>query len=301
MKKYFIKCIGTAVVILLAFIGITGDGYCQLYHSNGDITHDGWCNMADLLVLTRYFYGCTSSNFCIDGGDVNGSGTVNGLDIPPLFNFLNGTGFVPIGVCPDVIVTCDINEQAEIWLEPVNNPNPDEATFSVFVEASSNVFALNFSYKYDPNDVSTFSVSNIHADVSDIFVTQRSVIAGVDVAAFLIDTHGSWNGASFPMGTGGTNIFDITLSRQTGSPNSTLLRILEDPIHGPPYFYFAAAGNCIGDDIICPLTPLILPCDANNSGGCNGLDVTFLVSYFKGQNSGPIVGYFYNVPVWWLF
>ncbi|UCC80235.1 MAG: hypothetical protein JSW64_02425 [Candidatus Zixiibacteriota bacterium] len=299
MRQFQKYCTGLILGFFLISLHGAQDAYCQQYYKLGDASHDGWCNMADIVVLTRWISGCTGPNFCPEGADANGSGTVNGLDLTYLISFLIYGGPSPIRLCPDVIVTCDNNEQAEIWLIPVTNSNSDQATFEVYIEASSDVYAINFTFKYDPADIAGFSFGNLGSNVF-VSASERSFVGGENIVAFLIDPGSPANGGSYPMGIGGTRIFDITVDAQQGAPNS-LLRIVEDPIHGPPYFYFASSGNCAGDDIICPFSPTILPCDANNSGDCNGLDVTYLVNYFKGIGPGPTGKYFYNVPVWWNY
>jgi hypothetical protein len=286
-------------ILFILFGSICGVQVCpaQQYFQSGDINYDGWCNMADLNVLVGMFAGtCDSLGLCMAGADGNGDGTVNGLDLAYFTAFFNG-GPAPLGVCPTVTKTCNPAEQAEIWLLPVINPDSDQATFSVYVEASTDIGALNFSYKYDPLRIASFSTAN-HANVHNVKVLDRAFTGGDNICAFLVQCADNGFGQSYPMGIGGTRIFDIIIDRQHGTP-SPLLRIVEDPYHGPPYFYFGMGADCAGEDVICPFVPIIYPCDANNNGNCNGLDVTYLVSYFKGGSQAPGAEYFYDVPVSW--
>ena len=298
MRKSLRFSSGVVLVPLLLLFFNLRDTNCQQYYRLGDASHDGWCNMADVVTLVNWSRGYTSPNFCPEGADANGSGNVAPNDVTYLLDFFQG-GSPPIGLCLDVTVACDINEQAGIWLIPVADSNPDQANFSVYIEASNDVYAINFAYKFDPGEIADISAGNLRPDVY-LIVRERAFIGGDSIVTFLIDPNTPAYGGSFPMGIGGTRIFDITVERQQGAPNS-LLRIVEDPIHGPPYFYFGPPGSYMGDNIICPLSPDILPCDANNSGGCNGLDVTYLVNYFKGVGPAPTGKYFYNVPVWWNY
>lgn len=297
MKQFLKCCTGLILVIIIVLSNSAQDANGQQYYNAGDVNYDGWCNMADVNILAGYLVGnCSGSGFCWDGADCNGSGTVNGLDATCLVSFLGGGGFSPVGVCPAVTKTCDPLEQAEIWLVPVANLNPNRATFSVYVEASADIGALNFSYKYDPLEIASFSTSN-HSNVISVIGSDRVFTGGENIRSFIVLCANSGNGVNYPMNTGGTRIFDIIVDRQPGVPNS-LLRIVEDPIHGPPYFYFGSGGNCAGEEIICPFVPVCVPGDVNGSGSYNGLDITYGVAYLKG-GPGPIAKYFYNVPISW--
>jgi hypothetical protein len=287
----------SCLILILLLVSIGGSGYAQNYYYGGDANYDGWCNYGDYNVINGWFSGYCDTSFCMDGADFNGNGDVNGLDLLAYVNFFNGSGPPPTGQCLEVIMTCDTSVQAEIWLEPVSDSNSDQATFSVYVEASEDIGALNFSYVYDPTEIASFATDN-HSNVHTISVRDRAFSDGNNIVAFLVLCDND-DGVTYPEGTGGTRIFDITIDKQSGASNS-LLRIVEDPVHGPPYFYFGRPSNCHSEDIICPFVPVVPAGDVNSSGTYNGLDVTYGVNYFKG-GPPPTGKYFYNTPVDWNY
>jgi hypothetical protein len=265
----------------------------QQYYRGGDINYDGWCNLADANILEGYLGGnCSDVDFCMEGADFNGNGSVTGIDLTAMIAFFNG-GPGPVGFCPEVTRTCDPSEEATIWLTPIADGDPDHATFSVYVEATTEIGALNFSFEYDPLDIVSFATAN-HSNVFAVKVNERII---PPIAGFLVECDNDGNGAIYPTGVGGTRIFDIFITRQAGAPMSEL-RIVEDPIHGPAYFYFGAGAHCAGEDVICPFGPLLVGGDVNGSDSYNGLDVTYGVNFFKG-GSYPISSYFFTVPVQW--
>ncbi len=286
------------VIIAMALGSIYQAQECcaQQYYQAGDINYDGWCNMAELNILVGWIAGtCDAAGLCMEGADCNGSGSVNGLDIACFIAFFNG-GAAPIGLCPAVFKTCDPSEQAEIWIVPISNSDPDQATFSVYVEASAAIGALSFSYKYDPLEIASFDTEN-YANIWALEINDRAFVGGDNICAFLVQCANNGFGQDYPMGIGGTRIFDIVIDRQPGAPEA-LLRIVEDPYHGPPYFYFGMGNNCAGEDVICPFVPLTVTGDVNGSDSYNGLDITYGVNFLKGGPK-PLAKYFYNVPVQW--
>jgi len=287
-------------VLALAFLTVillhSGPTFSQTFYNLGDANSDGWCNFADVYAITGYFQGDFCGNFCITGADANGNGIVNAIDVTYLVAFLRGGGAAPIGSCPCPVMTCDPNETAYIELAQYPDANPVTATFRVTISSSALLSNLNFSIIYDPAQITGFSANNVLAPNNVIIsAIPRLYVTPYEIVAITFDCFTSGVGGSFPTPTA---VFDLEITSVPQLPDIALKIVENDPIYGPPRFFFGETGMSFGCGSIFPFTPWQWLGDVNGSGSVNGIDITFLLNYLKG-GAKPIGKYFWNLPCDW--
>jgi hypothetical protein len=75
----------------------------QGFYNLGDANSDGWCNWGDVYELSDWLDGLMVPDLCPGGGDANGNGQMNGIDLAYLVSFLRGNGPPPLGACPSPV------------------------------------------------------------------------------------------------------------------------------------------------------------------------------------------------------
>jgi hypothetical protein len=282
-----------SVILLLC-----GNAFGQTYYNLGDCNSDGWCNWADVYTLTEFFRGTPCPNYCPSAFDANGVGGVNGVDVVYLMNFLNLGGPPPVHACPCPVMTCDKNESAYIELKQISDANPLTATFRASIMSSATLAVANFSLIYDPAIISGFAPAAAPPPLYPVRISaSRLFVAPANVIAVTFDCYNGGTGATFPVVT---PVFDLVLSRVPAAPNTDIKVIENDPIYGPPRFFFGSALASLGCGSIFPFSPLQMVGDVNGNGTVNGIDVVYFVNYLKGGPK-PIGKYFWNLPVDWNY
>jgi hypothetical protein len=292
MKALF-TYLGASVMLALILLPCS-QSFCQTYYLHGDVNNDGWCNFADVISILEYPSQC--ANFNASAADADGNGSINGADAAFMAAFLRGVPNVLNGVSAFPIVTCDPNEFGYIELKQKRDLVSTTATFTVSIQSSTNISIVNFSFPYDPNIIASFSAQNVTSPcVIEFSSLNRPFVSPLNIMAVTINCWNNGLGCSFPALT---PVFDLVLT--AANPLETDLKIIDnDPIYGPPRFFFGPHGQ-LGCNSIFPFSPWQLVGDLNGDGVVNGLDISFGINTLHG---GPGISgkWFWNIPVSWTY
>lgn len=301
MKANFARFLALSMLALILLP--RSQTFCQLYHLNGDANSDGWCNFADAVAIQDYLRGVTPCpNFSFSGADADGNAIVNGIDVTRLISYVKGFAALPVGASTCPIITCDVDQTAQInriELREIPDGNPLTASYKVSIITSAAISVANFSFQYERGYIAQFAPANIqNANYSVHFNTINRTFSGSqDIMAVTFYCYTGGSGFSFPTLTW---VFDLVLTKLGGPPVVNIKVVENDPIYGPPRFFFGTPGNNMSCGLIFPSSPLQLVGDVNCNDVVNGIDLTSLLNYFKG-GSNPIGKWFWNLPVNWGF
>lgn len=283
------------VIVFMALPLCVAQG--QGFYNLGDANSDGWCNWADVYELSDWLDGRLVPDLCPEGGDANGSGQMNGIDVTFLVSFLVGNGPAPLGSCPCPVAACDPGQSAFVDLLPILDQNPNTATFRVYLMTTTSISLLSFSFQFDPAVVVSFSASSIIPGTDAVlFGPIRPFTAPSSIINVTADFHNA--GGVFPQRTA---IFDLVLTAVPSAPSSTMSLVPLDPILGPAQCYIWDPVNGVGENSICLLGWTNIAGDANGTGMTNGVDATYLVNYFKGIGPESVQQLSGWLPVRWDF
>ena len=274
----------------------TGIAFGGEFYHRGDANADGWCNMADYLWWLNTFRGELYAPAIVPRALMPiAMAQVDVSDLVRLYNFLTTAISEPGGFCDCPVMTCDQTEKAFLYLQPISDSDTMTASFDVYVGASVNISTLNFSFEYDPSSIASISASGVAP--ANVYTNDRVQASGKHVIGILFIPG---NDGAYPLEEPGTPIIHLTFNRVQGGIDDKIA-VVEDPIFGPPRLYYGYEGESKGCKSIMPYAPSI-PGDANASGNVNGLDVTYLVSWLKGNISfPPVERSFWSVQVKWEY
>jgi hypothetical protein len=160
---------------------------------------------------------------------------------------------------------------------------------------TTSISLLSFSFQFDPAVVSSFSADSIIPGADAVwFSAIRQFTPPSSIINITVDFPSPGN--VFPQRTA---IFYLVVTAVPSSPASTMSLVPLDPIFGPPQCYVWDPLNGTGENSVCLLGWTNIAGDANGTGFTNGVDVNYLVNYFKGFGAEPVHMFSGWLPLQW--